>query len=193
MKKTLPIIAVTAATITIGASIALAKNKSIDLLKANNTRNPSIVINKSCVTVTNEEATPYQVYFDLATTTESGFSFTSKNCNAGGNTSIYFPGSSDGETYMFYAEGPSAGGAFFAIDFALENLYSFTSVVVDGVFTHGNGSKTYRYTYTTADTDIVDWYPDEGWAFIYIRSAKMDDNYKSVQLDTITINYSCLA
>ena len=193
MKKTLSIIAVVAASLTIGASIAVANTRHFDyLIATDNTRNASIVLDASTVTVTDDESSPYQVYFDISTTTQSLFPFTANGCTAGATKAIDFKKTIDTKTYMFCAEGYSGGGAWFTIDLSLENLYSFSNVVVDGLFTDNDDHVTYQYTYTSSDTSVVDWDSSLGWALIYIRSNLMDNNYKTAFIEKITVNYTCL-
>ena len=192
MKKTLPIVAVTAAALTIGASIAFA-NSNNSLYKTIGTptlRDGQIVFNSESVRNVDD------VYwsFDLEATTKSGYgTVTVEDCYAGG-TDVEFKNTISGKKYMFTATGNYPGDAYFFIEIWISSIYSFESVTVAGLF-NGDSETTYKtydlYNPGTKSPKVVD--VDDGDAVLTISSGAMDNNYSSVALESITINYKCLA
>ena len=193
MKKILPITLIAGAALIISAGAIIATKDNFLRIKATNERETQLVFNSSSVTVTDTSDLPYQGYFNLNATTESGYAYSSNNNSAGGVSSCVFKNTIDTKTYMFTCSGSYGGAAYFDVGLAFENIYAFESIVVDGIFTHSDNSITYRYTYTSTDTSVCDWYPDDGILFVELSSANMDNNYKSVSLEKITFNYSCAA
>ena len=194
MKKTLPIIICSTSVAVIACAFAATRIQNFNLLKADvTTVEGGIVINADNLTVTDSSGSPYQVYFELNSTTKSGYAYSATSCSAGGTDSVAFKTTIDTKKYMFVSKGSYAGGAYYNLDLNLENLYSFTSVVVNGYF-KGNSYETYKHTYTPSDTDVVTWEPDLGMAEISLTSSTMFSyGLLEARIESITINYSCLA
>ena len=194
MKKTLPVLIITSSALAICAAFFTAHNHKFNLLMAETTTvDGGVVIDSSNVTVTDTSGSPYQVYFRVDSSTKSGYSYSSTNCSAGGTSSVDFKKTIDTKTYMFVSTGSYAGGAYYDITLDLENLYSFTNVVVEGYF-KGNSYETYKHTYTSSDSDVVTWEPDLGMAEIELSSSSMFSyGLLEARIQKITINYSCLA
>lgn len=194
MKKILPIIIATTSVTVIAGALLATRFQKFNLLKAeDHTVEGGIVINSDSLTVTDESNAPYQVYFDLSSTTKSGYSYNVKDCSAGGTQSVSFKETISDKTYMFSAKGEYTGGAYYNLTLDLENLYSFDSVVVNGYF-KGSSHETYEHTYTTSDDDVVYWDSELGMAEISLSSTTMFSyGLLEARIATITINYSCLA
>ena len=150
--------------------------------------------------ILDDSGAPYSVYFALSTTTKSGYVFDYDHndlwCEASGNTDVRFKETIDAKEYLLYAYGPYNGGASFDISFSLSNVYDFTNIVVDGIFKYDDNSteKTiYRQTFTTADDDFIVYDSGSKEGLVDLDSTKfISKNFKSIALEKITINYTCI-
>ena len=195
MKKTLPILIIASSALAICAGIVTAVNKGFDLLSADvNLVEGKIEIDYQNVTVTDTDGT--LGFFDINASTKSGFPVSVSDCYVYGNTVTFKqPKEPDGDTYMFYTTGTYQGDSGFQMDIYISDFYSFTSVVIDGLFTNSSGT-IYRRTYTISDPGdktkkVVT--VEDGIAELDIASWNMDDNYINAAIKSITINYSCVA
>ena len=200
MKKTLPIIAVVAASLTIGASIAVANSRDslIPTLGTPTTVPGQLVFDWNSVKNEDSSGAPYYCSFDLTATTKSGYGVvTAEDCSVG---SAYYEGTVefkkqiDDKKYIFNSVGDHSGDAYFFIEIWLTGFYTFSSVTIAGLFNGGYSTEYKTYSLSnpgTQSTKVVE--VDDGDAVLTISSGAMDNNYSSVALESITINYTCLA
>ena len=193
MKKSLiiPLVSLGVVATCTAAIVFNIQKPQITQLKAG-TRDAQIVIDSSWVKNVDESYWS----FDLIGETQSHYSFKSEECYAGGDT-CDFQKTIDDKTYIFVTTGSFNGSSYFALgDMFVENFYSFTSVVISGEFTSSHGTD-YQYTFTPSNPgldgmpDVVTYDPD--FVGLDIRSGTLKNNYSSIKLEKITINYTCLS
>lgn len=192
MKKPLIISAIAVGVIAVSTSAAALNKSKLNVLNANaGTRGASIVLNASNLVVGDTSGDPWYDEFSFSTETESHYEFKVKNCTVGGESVEFKKGIND-ITYVFVSDAPTYGpsNAYYDIDINLENLYSFTNVVVKGIFINSSGTH-YQYTFTTSDTSNVEWKPELEMAALHLGSGDLENNYSYIALESITINYSC--
>lgn len=192
MKKSLiiPLVSLGVVATCTAAIVFNIQKPQITQLKAG-TRDAQIVIDSSWVKNENDGS------FDLKGETQSGFPFESD-----GYPFIYGPEYNvkktiEEKTYIFVANGTNNGDCYFSLgDFYVQDYYSFVNVVIDGEFTSSHGTD-YRYTFDLSNrgfegkSDVVVY--DELFIGISISSFNLKDNYSSVKLEKVTINYTCLS
>ena len=192
MKKNINAAIISAAAIIVAGSTLLLSKNPVNQIKALDERSASIKFdstNNTTIVIDDEDATPWQVYFSMSTTTQSGYAVNAVGASAGATGSIAFGGD-----YIFdaVASSPSAyGSAYFNISFELSNLYSFTSVELKGIFVNSTGTH-YKYTFTTTNTGVVDWEPEIDMVAISLTSENIDANsFSRIALESIEIKYGC--
>ena len=200
-KLLIPMVALSAIVISVSALVFTNGNYSKLTAGTGVEIDGQIVLDSNSFNeILDDSGAPYLVYFLLSTTTKSGYAFDYDHndlwCEASGNTDVRFQETIDEKEYLLYAYGPYNGGASFNISFGLHNVYSFTNIVVDGIFKYEDGGveKTmYKKTFTTADDEFIVYDSESKEGLVELDSTKfMSKNFKSIALEKITINYSCI-